>query len=312
MAELDPEITAALHTAFGAAAGAIVLEPLAGGRSGAQLFTFTAGGAAHVLRRASSNLADPGRPAREVACMTIAAERGVGPALVHADPAHGIVIMARIDGGPIHRGTPRDTDPLGRLAATLRRLHTGPAFPVGLSPAQLLVSVQAAIAAHGAPALPAELVSTLETTIPLVEEGLVPVSCHRDLNPSNILATADHIYLVDWEMAGQGDRFSDLGQLGVWVCRDAAERAHLLASYLERAPTADELRRAHLARVLALGFFSAAFHMVSAFARRPVVLVEESLATVLGRVTTTGQMFTPDAIAAALFHDMREAVRSGE
>lgn len=311
--EAPPEIAAAIRAAFGEAGAGVSLEPLAGGRSGAQLYTFRVGGADYVIRRAGmavEGAADRAR--RELACMSIAAARGVAPAIVYADPAQAIVIMARIAGTSINRGTPRDGDPLGRLAATLRTLHGGPAFPAGPSAVEMVRGLDMAVRARGAPPLPPAIVRTIEAVAPLVAAGAPPAPCHRDLNPMNILATDDRVYLVDWEVAGPSDPFLDLAQLGVWVCRDAAERDALLASYLERAPTAAELRRAQLARVLALALYSTAFCMVSAFAGRPVGPPAGTLDDLFARMVRDGRPFAPDEMAAALIAEAhREAAAAG-
>lgn len=81
----------------------------------------------------------------------------------------------------------------------------------------------------------------------------------NDLNPGSILETPDRAYLIDWEVAGWGDPFVDLAQLGVFgLARDGA-REELLACYLGREP--DVLERAHatLARVIALGAYAVSF-----------------------------------------------------
>jgi aminoglycoside phosphotransferase (APT) family kinase protein len=313
MTEPPPEIDAAIRAAFGEAGAGVSLAPLAGGRSGAELYTFRVGGTDYVIRRAGMAVegrADRAR--RELECMSIAAARGVAPAIVYADPARAIVIMARIAGASISRGTPRDGDPLGRLAATLRTLHGGPAFPAGPGILDMVRGLDAAVRARGAPPLPTAIVRTIEEVAPLVEARAPPVPCHRDLNPMNILATEDRIYLVDWEVAGPGDPFLDLAQLGVWVCRDAAERDALLASYLERSPTAAELRRAQLARVLVLALYSAAFSMVSVFAGRPVGPPSGTLDDLFARIARDGLAFTPDEMAAALMAEThREAAAAG-
>jgi aminoglycoside phosphotransferase (APT) family kinase protein len=314
MTEAPPEIAAAIRAAFGEAGAGVSLEPLAGGRSGAQLYTFRVGGADYVIRKAGM-LALQGaaeRARRELECLSIAAGRGVAPTLVYADPARAIVIMARIAGASINRGTPRDGDPLGRLAATLRTLHGGPAFPAGPGPADMVRELDAAARARGAPPVPPSIVRKIDQVAPLVEASGPPAPCHRDLNPTNILATEDRIYLIDWEIAGASHPFLDLAQLGVWVCRDTAEREQLLASYLERPPTAEERRCAQLARVLALAVYSAAFCMVSAFAGRPVGPPAGALDDLFARMARDGLSFAPDEMAATLMAEThREAAAAG-
>jgi aminoglycoside phosphotransferase (APT) family kinase protein len=307
------EIFEAIRSAFGDRAAAARLEPMAAGKSGAQLFSFAIDGVDYVARKTgSSDPSDPTKLERELACIRIAAQLGVAPRLVHGDPARGITIMEKVAGTPIGRGTPRDGDPLGRTARILRTLHLGPRFPASPGFAVMFSGVEAALRAKGAPPLPAELVDTVMTVAGAVEQGAEPVSCHRDLNPTNILATPERIYLVDWEVAGLSDPFLDLGQLGIWVCRDAAERAHLLASYLEHTPTSGEIARALRCRVLALGFYAAAFYVVSMLTGRTVTPTadDNALDAVFSRMARTGQPFTPDEMAAALVAETSREARA--
>ncbi len=306
-------ILTAIHAAFGDRAAGVQLAPMPGGKSGAQLFAFAIDGTEYVVRQAGFGPpGDPTKSERELACIRIAAELGVAPRLVHGDASLGVSIMEKVAGTPVGRYTPRDDDPLGRVAATLRTLHGGPAFPASPSFAALLTGLDAELRTQGGAALPAELVDTVRTFGALVEESGARVPCHRDLNPTNILATPEHVYLVDWEVAGMSDPFLDLGQLGVWVCRDADERAHLLASYLERAPGPAEVTRAGRCRVLALGFYAAAFHLVSLFTGRTVVPTDEdnALEAVFARMARTGQPFAAEEMAAAMVAEMTREVHA--
>ena len=306
------DLAAAIRTAFGDAGGAdVALEPMTGGKSGAVLYTFRIDGTDYVIRKSGTvNPHDPDRPSRELACIRIAADLGVAPRLVFGDAATGITIMAKITGTPIGRGTSRDDDPLARIARTLRVLHRGPKFPAGPGFTAMFGQLDQSLQARGGSPLPAMLVEVMARVTPLVEHGAEPVSCHRDLNPTNILATPFSIHLVDWEVAGLGDPFLDLAQLGIWVCVDADERYHLLESYLERAPSPDEVVRAQRCRVLAIGFYAAAFHLVSMFAGRTVApAYDDALDRVFARMATTGQPFAPDEMAAALVSELAREAR---
>ena len=43
----------------------------------------------------------------------------------------------------------------------------------------------------------------------------MPVPCHNDLLAANFLRAPDGIRIVDWEYAGMGDRYFDLGNFAV-------------------------------------------------------------------------------------------------
>jgi aminoglycoside phosphotransferase (APT) family kinase protein len=273
----DPDIVAAIDRTF--AKRDVALEPMTGGNSGARLFAFAVDGRRYVARKtATTDLADPGKFKRELACIAIASDLGVAPALIHGDAATGVTILARIDGSPVSRDSPRDGDLLGRLARTLRTLHGGPRFPASPSFAMRF----AGFAALGLQ-LPAAVVDTVAATAPLVEAPELSVSSHRDINPTNILATPGRIYLIDWELAGLADPFYDLGQLGVWVCRDAAERALLIERYLGRAPDADERERIRRCRALALAFYASGMLLIARLADKPdlVPIADDLLATMI-------------------------------
>lgn len=293
---MDDVRAAAIATAFGRRD--VELEPMGGGRSGATLAGFTIDGRGFVIRQAGPTR-DAAGLTRELACLRIAADHGLAPRVVHADPEAHVVITERIAGAPIGRHTPRDTDPLGRLAATLRALHATPLFPPGPGFPAMFAHLERAVVARGGQPLPAELAGAIAQVGPTIERA-PRVSCHLDLNPTNILATADRVYLVDWEIACANDAFVDLAQLGVWVCRDAGERDALLAAYLERAPSAADHAHAHAARILALAFYAAAFHLVSAFAGLAVPATPLRLADVIVR-----QPFAPNDMAAALLGELR-------
>jgi thiamine kinase-like enzyme len=76
-----------------------------------------------------------------------------------------------------------------------------------------------------------------------------PVACHNDLLPGNLMSAgdnADRPMLVDWEYAGMGHRWFDLGNLAVNNGFDTAAEDRLLRAYFDdQPPTAG--RRATLA-----------------------------------------------------------------
>jgi thiamine kinase-like enzyme len=90
-----------------------------------------------------------------------------------------------------------------------------------------------------------ELVDEIAVALPLGD----PVACHNDLLPGNLMSAgdeADRPMLVDWEYAGMGHRWFDLGNLAVNNAFDPAAEDRLLSAYFDgEPPTAG--RRAALA-----------------------------------------------------------------
>ena len=63
-----------------------------------------------------------------------------------------------------------------------------------------------------------------------------PVPCHNDLLAANFLHDGERIVIVDWEYAGMGDRFFDLGNFAVNNELDDADEERLLEAYFGEPP----------------------------------------------------------------------------
>ncbi|XXX79341.1 phosphotransferase [Sorangium sp. So ce134] len=303
--ELHPDLSAAIEAAF-PGRPAEDRTSLSGGFSGATLLAFSVDGAPYVAKRCALDPGDPGRAAREIACMRVASERGVAPRLRFADARTGVTVMDRIAGTPLRPA--RDPALLERVAATLRRLHDGPPFPRGPSRKDLLRSLDAQCAALAGVGLPAELVRAVDE----LERASAPhahaAPCHRDVNPNNVLVSADRVYLVDWTTAGAGDPLVDLAQLGVFACPRPEQREALLEAYLGRPPSDGERARARVARAIALAFYAAGFFVGGARLGAPPPADEEPrpLAEVLAAFGAAPERTHPGVVAAALLREMRQ------
>jgi thiamine kinase-like enzyme len=60
-----------------------------------------------------------------------------------------------------------------------------------------------------------------------------PVPCHNDLLTANFLHDGERIVIVDWEYAGMGDRFFDLGNFAVNNELGDSEEERLLETYFD-------------------------------------------------------------------------------
>ncbi len=77
-----------------------------------------------------------------------------------------------------------------------------------------------------------------------------PVLCHDDLLAANFLRSADGIRIVDWEYAGMGDRYFDLGNFAVNNELGADEEASLLEAYFGEEATPERLAALRLMRFM--------------------------------------------------------------
>jgi thiamine kinase-like enzyme len=77
--------------------------------------------------------------------------------------------------------------------------------------------------------------------------GEPPCLCHNDLLPANFIDDGTRLSIIDWEYAGAGDRFFDLGNFAVNLQLDDAGEKALLTAYFG-ADRADDRRRLRLMR----------------------------------------------------------------
>jgi thiamine kinase-like enzyme len=64
-----------------------------------------------------------------------------------------------------------------------------------------------------------------------------PVPCHNDLLTANFLNDGEQLVIVDWEYAGMGDRFFDLGNFAVNNELGGEDEERLLAAYFGEPAT---------------------------------------------------------------------------
>jgi thiamine kinase-like enzyme len=141
----------------------------------------------------------------------------------------------------------------GELARALRRFHdSGVRLPSTFWVPDLLARYAALLRERGV--TPAPELDQAAATARRIERALPldhPRPCHDDLLAGNIIcAAAGELMLVDWEYAGMGHPYFDLGNLSVNNELDEAADERLLAAY-HGAPPSDGQRAAlKLMRVL--------------------------------------------------------------
>jgi len=119
--------------------------------------------------------------------------------------------------------TPEDLhrpDAVDQVAASLREFHdSGLTLPTRFQVVDIAVDYAEVVRERGGqPPQPFEqsLASAREVVEAVSDDAEhSPVPCHNDLLPANFLSGAERIVIVDWEYAGMGDRFFDLGNLAV-------------------------------------------------------------------------------------------------
>ena len=122
-----------------------------------------------------------------------------------------------------------DVEQVGRA---LRRLHAGPAFPARFDSFRV-VEVYRAIALERGVAVPAayDRAKEVADAIERRRSGVAPRPCHNDLLNANFIDDGRRSWIVDWEYAGMGDPFFDLGNFAVNHELDEDGERRLLRAY---------------------------------------------------------------------------------
>jgi thiamine kinase-like enzyme len=170
---------------------------------------------------------------------SLAAAAGVAPAvLAHLeDPV--VLVTAFVEGPTMESPDLREPRALTEVAGALRKIHgCGKAIGARFDVFRLVEDYAAATRERGGEVPPAYDVahaaaSRIEGVPALTTEA--PVLCHNDLLPANFISTSAGIRLVDWEYAGMGSRWFDLGNFAVNNELDPAEEEDFLVDYLGSA-----------------------------------------------------------------------------
>ncbi len=174
--------------------------------------------------------------AAEHRAAVLAAEAGVGPAVVEFVPPDGPLAVVHLDARALRPEEVRAD--LGRVAALCRRLHAAPR----LGHQADLVGVQrryaAAVAGHGTwlPAGHAALAPTAGRVLAALAGAPVPtVPCHNDLPGGNVLDDGDRLWLVDLEFAADNEPWCELGTLASGAGLSPGQVEELVTAYDDRA-----------------------------------------------------------------------------
>lgn len=175
--------------------------------------------------------------AAERAAGELAAEAGVGPSVVAMLDDPPCLVTRFVVGEPMRPEQLREPAAIAEVAAALRSLHAcEERLPVAFSSFRVVEDYAARMAARGAVVpRPYEWALAAAHRIEAILTGPEhePVPCHNDLLAANFIRSARGIRIVDWEYAGMGDRYFDLGNFAVDNELDEAGETALLSAYFE-------------------------------------------------------------------------------
>jgi thiamine kinase-like enzyme len=247
--QVAPELLAALGRVPELAGRRLVLTPLSGGITNRNFLIALDGESDRFVVRLAGNDTHLLGISREVelAATVAAAGVGVGPEVVAFIRPEGYLVTRFIEGEPVPLEQVREPAMLARVADSVRRVHEGPAIPGLFIPLRIVEAYRALASERGVP-IPIEygLAQAVGRRIELalLTDPIELRPSHNDLLNANFIDDGQRIRIVDWEYAGMGDPFFDLGNFAANNELPLDADAELLVAY-DRGPV-DDRRLAHL------------------------------------------------------------------
>jgi thiamine kinase-like enzyme len=212
------------------------------------------GGADYVIRLPGKDTRALGIDRAAERDATAAAARvGIGPEVAAFLPDREVLVTRYIEGRALRADEVSEPDVLADVAESLKTVHRGPRLRAQFSPFRIVDAYRAIAEEHGvnvgeryegAHALAGDIEAVM------VGPDHAPVLCHDDLLPANLINDGERVRIVDWEYAGMGDRFFDLGNLSVNAGLDEGDDEWLLTAYWGEPPTARRFAALRLMRLM--------------------------------------------------------------
>jgi thiamine kinase-like enzyme len=182
-----------------------------------------------------------------------AARAGVGPEVVAFMTEPPCLVTRFVSGRPVSAEELREPPMLDQVAAALRAFHAGPPLPSTFDAFAIVDAYHATARAHGVriPDRYGELIAGAHAIrAALHADEHAPVPCHNDLLTANFIYGDDRVRIVDWEYAGMGDRYFDLGNLSVNNGFAEADDERLLSAYWNQPCTPRRFATLRLMRIM--------------------------------------------------------------
>jgi thiamine kinase-like enzyme len=178
-----------------------------------------------------------------------AAQLGIAPTVATMLDQPPCLVTSFIPGRVMTAEELRRPEAVETVAASLKAFHgSGTVLPSKFNPFELVERYEQIGAEHGVE-LPEGFESMRKRAAAVqraVRKGAehTPVPCHNDLLNANFMLDGERIEIIDWEYAGMGDRYFDLGNFAVNNELGDEEEERLLSVYYGGPP--DDRRRATL------------------------------------------------------------------
>jgi len=223
-----------------------VVEPIEAGITNRN-FRVDVEGEAFVLRLAGADTQLLGIDRDdEVEAGRVAAAAGVGPDVVAFLPELGCVVTRFLPGEPIPEERLGEPAVMDSVVRSIRAIHACPPIRATFPVFRIVERFRDTAAGRGVPIPPAyeDAHAVAERIEAAFSAAPMPTTtCHNDLLNANFLRDGDHTWIVDYEYAGMGDPFFDLGNLAINNGLEPRSQELLLATYF------GDVRDVHRARL---------------------------------------------------------------
>lgn len=230
----------------------IVVTNLTGGNSRSSIYKVAVDKEHYVLRILSNELSLAQRKF-EIIYHKRAAQLRISPEIVYE--SDNLYVMKYINGGHLTPSDIEDEHLFISLAETIKLLHSmqGNYSSHFVDPMEKLIESfrymwECQILVPNQFYHIAELICSLKQYFNNEEEN---ASCHFDLNFSNILVTSNQVYLIDWETAGRGNIFIDIGILAAYMDLSDNKIKQFLAYYFLSNYNEEYYAKTYLAKIIA-------------------------------------------------------------
>ncbi len=252
--EIRDDLVAAMQRVPELAGRDLTLRPLSGGITNRNFLVETADTTERWVIRLAGNDTHLLGISREVehAATVAAAGVGVGPEVSAFIRPEGYLVTRFITGSPVSDAAVHQPETIRRVSDSLRRIHDGPPIPGLFVPFRIVEAYRALAAARGV-LIPREY-DLAQAVARRIELALLtnPIElrpCHNDLLNANFIDDGVRIRIVDWEYAGMGDPFFDLGNFSINHELQPDEDRALLEAY-EGGARPERLARLSLMRTV--------------------------------------------------------------
>jgi thiamine kinase-like enzyme len=179
-------------------------------------------------------------------CSRLAAETGIAPKPAAFLEPEGYILSEFISGKEIPGDEIGKEENITRVVGSMKAYHALEYFPGSFSPFRVAEEYTKTASKFDV-RLPDMIDWYLDTSREIEKamygrEPLVPRPCHNDLLNGNFIDDGRRIRILDWEYAGMGDIFFDLGNFAIQHEFNDEQDEMLLRSYFT---TPNDSQRAH-------------------------------------------------------------------